>query len=56
MHRCMHNHVIALSESARKNFVLLVAKSKQFGNFPFEAFSSLHESQYLDASLMQSTI
>ena len=38
MHQCMHNHVIALSESARKNFFLLIAKSKQFGNFPFEAF------------------
>ena len=34
----------ALTDSARKALGLLISKSKQFGNFPFEAFSSLYES------------
>ena len=38
------NCVNALNESARKALSLLIAKSKQFGNFPFEAFSSLYDS------------
>ena len=38
------NCVNALGESARKALGLLKAKSKQFGNFPFEAFSSLYDS------------
>ena len=33
-----------LADSGRKALGLLIAKSKQFGNFPFEAFSSLYES------------
>ena len=43
-HLDYQNCVTALSESARKALGLLIAKSKQFGNFPFEAFSSLYES------------
>ena len=43
-HLDYQNCVNALSESARKALGLLIAKSKQFGNFPFEAFSSLYDS------------
>ena len=36
-----------LVNHARKALGLLIAKSKQFGNFPFEAFSSLYDSLVL---------
>ena len=43
-HLDYQNCVNAHSESARKALGLLIAKSKQFGNFPFEAFSSFYDS------------
>ena len=42
-HLDYHNCVTTLSKSARKALGLLIAKSKLFGNFPFEPFSSLYK-------------
>jgi len=43
-HLDYQNCATATAESARKALGLLISKSRQFGNFPFEAFSSLYES------------
>ena len=43
-HLDYQNCVNALGESARKALGLLTAKSKQFGNFPIEVFSSFYDS------------
>ena len=43
-HSDYQNCATVIAEFARKSLGLLISKSRQFGNFPFEAFSSLYES------------
>ena len=43
-HLDYQNFATATAESARKALGLLISKSRQFSNIPFEAFSSLYES------------